>query len=76
MMRVVVLAVAVFLIGGIGAKADCTVTNLGIAPLPDLGLALYKAQSGGLYPNGRNNPPSAHLAAGMQIATKVSMTPM
>jgi len=72
MMRLVVLAAAaaVFLMSGIRIKADCSVTNLGIPPLPDLGVALYKAQIAGLYPNGRNNPPADHLAAGMQIATQ------
>src|SRR5687767_11908126 len=51
-------------------RADCSVTNLGIAALSDLGLNLYKGAAGGLYPNGQNNPPADHLAAGMVIATE------
>lgn len=50
--------------------ADCTVTNLGIAPLPDMGLELYKNSIGGLYPNGGNQPPGGHFAAGVDIATQ------
>jgi hypothetical protein len=51
-------------------QADCSVTNLGIPALPDLGLSLYKNTVGGLYPNSRNNPPPDHLAAGLRIATE------
>ena len=51
-------------------EADCTVTNLGIRPLPDGGAEFYKGQVAGLYPNGRNAPPTNHLAAGLQIATE------
>jgi len=51
------------------AWADCTLTNAGMIPIPELGLKLYQGFSGGLYPNGANNRPPAHLAAGMQIAT-------
>src|SRR5687768_8952227 len=50
------------------ALADCTVTNLGLIPLPDLGRALYKGAAGGLYPNGANGRPAEHEAAGLQIA--------
>jgi hypothetical protein len=50
------------------ALADCTVTNLGILPLPDLGPGIYKATAGGLYPNGANPRPPDHEAAGLQIA--------
>ncbi|MDQ6633033.1 MAG: PKD domain-containing protein [Verrucomicrobiota bacterium] len=49
--------------------ADCTYTNSGLTPLPELGLKFYKGFLGGLYPNGANNRPPAHLATGLQIAT-------
>ena len=49
--------------------ADCTVTNLGISPLPDLGWGAYKNMLGGLYPNGSNARPADHEAAGVEIAT-------
>ncbi len=52
----------------LAARADCTLTNLGLTPLPELGLKFYSGVSGGLYPNGANNRPPAHLAAGLNIA--------
>ena len=51
------------------ARADCTATNLGIVPLPDLGFGAYKTSMGGLYPNGSNVRPEAHEAAGLSIAS-------
>src|SRR5437867_6868078 len=50
------------------AKADCTVTNAGKLPLPEFGFRLYQGFTGGLYPNGANNRPPAHLSAGITIA--------
>jgi PKD repeat protein len=49
--------------------ADCSVTNLGVAPLNEMGFATYPNSVGGLYPNGANTRPPAHESAGMQIAT-------
>jgi hypothetical protein len=60
----VVLAIAFCL----DAHADCTVTNLGLIPFPDLGGGFYKGVAGGLYPNGMNARPAEHEAAGLQIA--------
>jgi hypothetical protein len=51
------------------AVADCTLTNLNITPLPDRAYEFYKGLPGGLYPNFSNNPPPAHFAAGLNIAT-------
>src|SRR5258708_37038012 len=50
---------------------DCTLTNLGITPINDLGPGLYKGYAGGLYPNGANTRPGAHEAAGLNIATNL-----
>ena len=48
---------------------DCTLTSVGIAPLPDLGPGEYlPGVPGGLYPGGQNTRPPAHLAAGLAIA--------
>jgi hypothetical protein len=55
-------------IAGSTALADCTLTNTDVTPLNELGLNLYQGFSGGLYPNGANNPPPAHLAAAIDIA--------
>jgi len=51
------------------ARADCTLTNLGITAINDLGSGLYKGYSGGLYTNGSNPRPATHEAAGESIAT-------
>jgi len=57
-------------LAGVGARADCTLTNLGITPLNELGLKAYRGSSGGLYPDGSNRRPPAHEAAGLDIATQ------
>src|SRR5438270_1027873 len=49
--------------------ADCSVTNLGVAPLNERGFTTYSNSVGGLYPNGANTRPPAHESAGMRIAT-------
>lgn len=61
--------VLLLLCGSVRLVADCSITNLGIAALPDVGLDRYKNMAGGLYPNGQNNPPPDHLAAGIDLAT-------
>ena len=52
-------------------RGDCTLTNLGITPINDLGPGLYKGYAGGLYPNGVNTRPALHEAAGLNIATNL-----
>ncbi len=52
------------------ARADCTVTNLGLTPLNDLGGGGYKGFTGGLYFGGANAPPAMHAAAGVARATQ------
>src|SRR3974390_1904545 len=49
--------------------ADCSVTNLGVTPLNEMGFAAYSNSAGGLYPNGANTRPPAHESAGLGIAT-------
>ncbi len=49
---------------------DCSLTSTGTTPLNDLWSEYYHGYVGGLYPNGVNNPPPSHLAAGTEIATK------
>ncbi len=43
----------------------------GFTALSDLGAGLYKGEPGGLYPNGRNEPPPDHLRAGIAMAKQV-----
>ncbi len=51
------------------SRANCTLTNLGISAINDLGFGIYKTNTGGLYPIGANSRPPAHEAAGLSIAT-------
>jgi hypothetical protein len=50
------------------SHADCTLTNVGIVPLNELGMGTYSNNVGGLYPGGLNTRPAAHEAAGIAIA--------
>ncbi|MBI5769998.1 MAG: hypothetical protein HZA93_19640 [Verrucomicrobia bacterium] len=45
--------------------------STGLVPLPDLAAGKYHGEPGGLYPDGRNTPPAAHAAAGLQLARSV-----
>jgi hypothetical protein len=45
--------------------------STGLVPLPDLGKGMYKGEQGGLYPDGENTPPPAHLKAGMALAKAI-----
>ena len=49
----------------------CSQTSVGFTPLTDLGADLYQGQQGGLYPDGQNGPPAAHLAAGLAQAQAI-----
>ena len=53
----------------LGAVAQCSLTNPGLTPFPDMGIGYYKGFRGGLYPGGVNNSPPSHFAAAMIIAT-------
>jgi hypothetical protein len=50
-----------------GAKADTSQ----LKPLPELGPEKYQGFPGGLYPEGRNERPPAHGAAGLALAKQV-----
>lgn len=56
------------LLGSARLPADCTLTNLGILPLSDLGSARYQQEAGGLYAGNAATRPLAHEAAGIEIA--------
>lgn len=42
--------------------------SLGINALTDLGTGKYKGEEGGLYPGGKNSPPTQHIDAGAKLA--------
>src|SRR5438270_6756627 len=66
------LIASVSLLGLASARADCTLTNVGLLALPDLGWGFYKTNFiGGLYPNGANTRPERHEAAGVQLAGEI-----
>lgn len=52
-------------------RADCSLTNLGVAPLNEMAFSTYASNQGGLYPNGINTRPPAHELAGLAIATSI-----
>jgi PKD repeat protein len=57
------------------ARGDCTLTNVGLIALPDLGWGSYsnfnRTFTGGLYPNGANCRPAVHETAGLQLAAQI-----
>ena len=53
------------------ASAHPAQTSTGAIPLTDLGKGKYKGEQGGLYPNGENTPPPAHLKAGLALAKSI-----
>src|SRR5439155_14087523 len=70
--RLLPVLLAAFFLGFLHSlRADCSVSNLTIRPLCDLGTRLYKNSPGGLYPNGANNRPPAHLTTGLEIARQI-----
>ena len=52
-------------------RADCSLTSIGVTPLPDAGPRFYKGFQRGLYPHGGNARPPAHHAAGLAIAAQI-----
>ncbi len=53
------------------ARGDCSLTQVGIEPLPDAGPRLYKNVEGGLYPRGGGSRPPALAAAAGAIANQI-----
>ena len=43
----------------------------GLKPLTDLGIGAYRGFKGGLYPDGKNERPAGHEAAGLALAKQV-----
>ena len=51
------------------AQPNCAAVSVGLTPIDDLGQGLYLGQfRGGLYPDGMNQPPPAHLNPGRSAA--------
>ncbi len=77
--RVAVLAVLTALCTGAGTSpasrsldaANCSRTSVGFTPLTDLGAGKYQGHVGGLYPAGKNAPPSQYVKQGKAYAKLV-----
>jgi hypothetical protein len=52
-------------------QQGCARTSVGFLPLTDMGGATYEGERGGLYPDGRNEMPASHLAAGLELARSI-----
>jgi hypothetical protein len=61
----------VLLPGSLAGQANCAQTSVGFVPIMDLGSGTYNGWTGGLYPDGSNTMPQAHLDAGLAIAGTV-----
>lgn len=60
------------LVPAVRAQAkDCSNTSTGLIPLTDLGAGTYEGEMGGLYPDGSNEIPPAHLELGLELSTRV-----
>src|SRR5579871_5859712 len=47
-------------------------SSVGLIPLTDLVAGRYKGEEGGLYAGGRNEPPQAHVDAGLKLARQIT----
>jgi hypothetical protein len=57
--------------GGGGGAPPPRVDTSSFKPLPELGAGEYKGFQGGFYPDGKNERPRAHEAAGLALAKQV-----
>jgi hypothetical protein len=58
--------------GGPGRKGErITKDTSHLKPLTDLGAGFYQKFPGGLYPDGKNERPEAHEAAGLKLAKEI-----
>lgn len=55
----------------VALAANCSHTSTGLTPILDLGSNEYEGVVGGLYPDGANDPPEAHLDLGLSLAAEV-----
>ena len=69
--RVVGLILLAVRLASLNVSADCSLTNLGVAPLNEMAFAAYASNKGGLYPNYANTRPPAHEAMGVAIANSI-----
>lgn len=71
MKRGVALALAAAVFAAPSARSDCSLTSIGMTPLPDAGPRFYQGFQGGLYLRGGNSKPPAVEAAALAMANQV-----
>jgi lysophospholipase L1-like esterase len=52
-------------------QQGCGRTSVGFLPLTEMGSSTYEGEPGGLYPNGSNAMPGAHLGEGLERARAI-----
>jgi len=62
---------ACLLLTTIAAAQPCGNPPPGFTPIPDMGAATFAGMGGGLYGNGSNTIPTAHLEAGIDLAQQI-----
>jgi Cu/Ag efflux protein CusF len=65
------ILVGLRLVGGAGQSEPAKADTAKLKPLTELGKEQYQGYEGGLYPDGKNERPAAHEAAGVALAKKV-----
>ncbi len=74
-MVLVILLLMLLVAGGLVFRRLTAVrmgqSSVGLTPLTELGSQKYHGMEGGLYPGGSNERPSAHEAAGVEIAKSI-----
>lgn len=79
LLRVVAASVVLLSVIGAGLSVgipaagaqDCGHTSTGLIPLNDLGTGTYLGYTGGLYPDGSNEIPPAHLELGLRQSERI-----
>ena len=73
-MKTTLLLIFLLLVGQTSySQANCANDSTGLIPINDLGTGYYSVNGlqGGLYPNGSNYRPSAHMSTGLSYASQV-----
>ncbi len=74
-MRLLVVAAFVVLaplLAAPAAASTCGRSSTGMVPLADFAAGTYKGDRGGLYGDGRNEPPAIYRAAGLRAAATIT----